>query len=82
MLFFFNLSSYISGLWQVRAVTQSRKVERETEAETMEERFLLALFSLLFHIVQIYLPRGSTDQSVLDPPTLIINHKKIQETCP
>ena len=55
--FSFNLPSYISQWRQVRAGTQSKKVERGTEAESMEECYLLALFILLSHIIWVYLPR-------------------------
>lgn len=58
------------------------EAESGTEAETMEERCLLAFFQahvpLPFFIAQAYLPRGYPTYRGLDPPTSTSS----QATCP
>lgn len=58
---------------EVRARIQSRNLEAETEAETMEEHYLLACLRLLLYTTQDHLSRGGTAHNKMSPPTLVIN---------
>lgn len=86
--FSLQLSGHTLSLREIREGTKVRKLEAETEGETMEECCLLACFlwftSLLSWIIQNHLKRGGIFHSELGSPTSIINQEddlKVLSTC-
>ena len=80
------ISYLISPSSKVRAGTQGRNLETGTEAESIEECFLLAgslrLAQPPFLYQHDHLPKGGPVQDVLGPPTPFINQGHAPQACP
>ena len=75
----FTCPHHSPSLKEVRARVQSRNLEAEIEAETMEEYYFTGLLpmaysKLLSYTTQDHLSRGGTAHNKMSPPTLVINH--------